>query len=119
MKKILFIEDEEDLITVIKMRLEAGGFDFVCALDGEEGLKKVYEEKPDLILLDLIMPKMDGIEVCRRLKADPETSGIPIIIITAAGDKNLEDKGKCAGAECVMTKPYESSELLARINSLI
>lgn len=119
MKKILLIEDEEDLITVIKMRLEAGGFNFVYALDGEEGLRKVHQEKPDLILLDLIMPKMDGFEVCRRLKADSETSGIPIIIITAIGDKNIEDKARSAGAECVITKPYESSELLARIKSLI
>lgn len=117
-KKVLFIEDEQGQINVIKLRLEGSGFDFVSASDGEEGLKKIVEEKPDVILLDLIMPKMDGYEVCLRAKENPATRSIPILIITASGAKDLEEKCLEAGAKGVIMKPYDSKELVNLIRSL-
>jgi CheY-like chemotaxis protein len=116
MSKILIIEDEPDLVTVVKLRLEANGFEVLTAEDGEAGLRKIYEEKPDLILLDILMPKMDGYEVCRRLKNDPITAALPIVVITASGLKDVEEKSYQSGADFVMRKPFEASELLAKID---
>jgi len=115
LKKILFIEDEEDHIILLKTRLEAEGYDFISAADGEEGYQKVIDEKPDLILLDIIMPKMNGYEVCYSLKQNDDTKDIPIIIITASGAKELEQKCIELGANEVMHKPYDSSYLSERI----
>ena len=119
MKKILFIEDEVDQIEMVRMRLEMSGFEFISAIDGQEGLKKVKEEKPDLILLDIIIPKMDGYQVCAYLKDNPQTKDIPVIMITAAGEKNIETKCRACGADDIIFKPYESKELVKKIITLI
>lgn len=118
-KKILFIEDEPDQIMLIQTRLESRGFEFISALDGEDGLKKVEKEEPDLILLDVVMPKMDGLEVCRRLKKNPTIAKIPIIMITASGDKNIEQNCLAAGADTCVMKPYNSEDLVAKIKNLL
>lgn len=118
-KKILFVEDEAELIMLMKTRLEANGYEVVSAMDGEEGLKKVYEEKPDLVLLDLIMPKMNGLEVCRRLKNDPATKDIPVLVVTAAGLKDLDEQCKSACADGYVKKPYDPQELLNKIKSAL
>ena len=115
MKKILFIEDEEGQVMMVKTRVEACGYAFVAAFDGKEGIKKVYEEKPDLILLDIVMPKMNGYEVCDHLKRDPKTADIPIIVVTASGLKDLEERCVALGVEEIIRKPYESSFLAERI----
>ena len=118
MKKILFVEDEVDLLELVQIRLEMSGFEFIFALNGEEGLKKAKEEKPDLILLDIIMPKMDGYQVCAFLKDDPQTKNIPVIMFSAAG-KEVEKKCRSCGADDFITKPYESKELIDRIKALL
>ncbi len=118
-KKILFIEDEADQIAVVRMRLETSGFDFIFAMDGQEGLKKAREEKPDLILLDIIMPKLDGYQVCAYLKDDSQTKDIPVIMISASGEKNIEQRCRSCGADDIASKPYESKELLAKIKALL
>jgi len=115
MKKVLFIEDEVDQIMMVKARMEACGYSFVSAIDGEEGLKKVHEEKPDLILLDIVMPKMNGYEVCEHLKKDPETRDIPIVVVTASGVKDLEERCVAVGVQEIIRKPYESSYLAERV----
>ena len=114
-KKILLIEDEPYQIMMIKFRLEANNFDFVAACDGEEGLKKAHEEKPDLILLDLVMPKIDGYEVCRRLRRNPETENTPIILFTASAGKSIIEKCPACGANDYIIKPFEAADLLAKI----
>lgn len=120
MKKIiLFIEDEPDHIIMIGERLKADGFKFISAMDGEEGLKKAKKEKVDLILLDIVMPKIDGVEVCRQLKQDPGTSKIPVLILTASGVKDIEDKCLNAGADDFLRKPYEPAEFIGKIKALI
>lgn len=118
-QKILFIEDEPDHIEMVRMRLEASGFEFVSAKDGEEGLKKVASEKPDLILLDIVIPKIDGFEVCRRLKARPATRNTPVLVITASGLKDLDEKCLALGADDIVRKPYNSSDLVSKIKDLL
>lgn len=118
-KKILFIEDEVDIVTLMQARLVSQGYQMLSAFDGEEGLKMVQEEKPDLILLDKIMPKMDGLEVCQRLKADPKTKDIPIIIVSASGGKDLPEKCLAAGADDVIIKPFEAEDLFSKIRALL
>jgi len=114
-KKILFIEDEPDQIMIVKMRLEASGFDVVSAIDGEEGLKKAYEDKPDLILLDILIPKIDGLSLCRLLKGDPKRKNISIIIITASGGKELLERCQVIGADDLIIKPFKEKELIDKI----
>lgn len=115
MKKILFVEDEVDLIAMLQVRIEASGYEFLSADDGETGLEVALAEKPDLILLDLIMPKMNGYELCYSLKNNDEMKNIPIIIITASGAKKLEQKCIELGVEEIMHKPFDSSYLIERI----
>ena len=115
MKKILYIEDEQDQIMMIQELLQAKGYEFVSANDGEEGLRKAQKQKPDLILLDHFLPKIKGFEVCRRLKERAETKDIPVIIISASGVKYVDDQCRDVGADDYIKKPYELDELLAKI----
>lgn len=117
--KILLIEDEPDQVFMLQTRLEASGFEVASAQDGEEGLQKIRSEKPDVILLDIVMPKKDGLEVCLAVKGDAELKSIPIIMLTAAGLKDLEKKCLDAGADCCIRKPYESSELISSIKATV
>jgi DNA-binding response OmpR family regulator len=118
-KRILFIEDEDDMVSLMRLRLEAAGYEFISAADGEEGVNKVYSEKPDLVLLDIILPKMDGYDVCRKLKADPGVRHIPVIVVSASGGKDLQKKCADAGADGVIIKPFDAKELLDRIKGAI
>lgn len=119
MNKILFIEDEPDQIMMVEMRLQQSGYEVISTMDGETGLKMARQEKPDLILLDIILPKLDGIEVCRQLRQSPETCDIPIIAITAAALKDLVQRCTQAGADDFIRKPYEPEELIARVSKLL
>ena len=118
-KKILFIDDEPDLVMLMQTRLVSYGYKMLSAFDGEEGLKIAQEENPDLILLDKIMPKMDGLEVCQRLKSDPKTKDIPIIIVSASGGKDLPERCLAAGADDLIIKPFDAEDLLAKIKALL
>ena len=118
-KKILFIEDEPDQIMMVSLRLEKSGYAVITSMDGEEGLRKAHAEHPDLILLDIIMPGLDGLEVCRRLKKHPETKHIPVISTTAAGVDDIEHQCFSAGADDCIRKPYDSSELLTKIQRFL
>lgn len=115
MKKILYVEDEPDEVLMIKTRIEDCGYAFISAADGEDGLKQVCDQRPDLVLLDLILPKMNGYELYAHLKDDPATCDIPVIIITASGAKDLEKQCLALGVQEIMHKPYDSSYLLKRI----
>lgn len=118
-KKILFIEDEPDQIMMISLRLRKSGFYVVAARNGEEGLAKAVKNKPDLILLDIIMPDVDGFEVCRRLRHHPVTKKIPIIATTAAGVDDLERECLAVGANDCLRKPYDSEDLLTKIERML
>ena len=118
-KRILLIEDEAELIRAIKIRLEAAGFETISAKDGEEGLETARKEKPDLIVLDLILPNMSGFDVCRKLKIDKEYKDIPIIMLTAKFQPNDIRFGMAMGADAYITKPYESQELFTKIREFL
>lgn|SRR3989338_2994199 len=118
-KKILLVDDERDMVYAVKMQLEADGFRVLTAPDGQEGLDKARKEKPDLIILDLMLPKIDGYKVCRMLKFDEKYKGIPVIIYTARAQEADEKLGYEVGADAYLTKPFDPKKLLAKINELL
>ena len=115
MKKILIIEDEPDLVKGLKLNLSDEGFDVDWAVNGVDGLRKAIDEAPDLIILDLMLPEMDGLEVCRRLRQ--KNINIPVIMLTAKGAEIDKVVGLEIGADDYMTKPFSIRELLARIKA--
>jgi two-component system alkaline phosphatase synthesis response regulator PhoP len=114
--RILIIEDEKDIVRLLKYNLDKQGFDVQSAHDGETGLSMARKDKPDLILLDLMLPKMDGIEVCRTLRQD---SKVPIIILTAKKEEVDRILGLELGADDYVTKPFSVRELMARIKAIL
>jgi CheY-like chemotaxis protein len=119
MPRILVVDDEEHIIMILKDSLEFSGFEVITAFDGQEALEVVARENPELVVLDIGMPKLDGWEVCRRLKADPKTKGIPVIILTAYAQTSDQRKGMQLGADRFITKPCDLAYLVEEINSLI
>ena len=117
--KIVVIEDEVDILEVINYNLSKEGFDVCSALDGEEGLALIIIEVPDLVLLDLMLPGLDGIEICRKLKTDYSTRSIPIIMVTAKGEESDIVLGLGMGTDDYMVKPFRPRELMARIRSVL
>jgi DNA-binding response OmpR family regulator len=118
--KILVVEDDRDIQKVIRMSLKFNGVkEVVTANDGEECLAAVNREKPDLVLLDVTLPKLDGYETCRRLKANAETRSIPVIFLTAKAQKSEEEIGMEAGAVGYMTKPFDPMKLLEQILGIL
>ena len=118
-KKILIIDDEAELVDLVKIRLEAAGYEVLKAFDGREGLDKAKLEKPDLILLDIMMPKMDGYKVCGLLKMDARYQKIPIVLFSAKAQKEDAQLAKEVGADLYITKPFEASVLLAKIKEFL
>jgi DNA-binding response OmpR family regulator len=110
-QRILVADDEERVVRLLQIRLEALGYEVVVAYDGEAALRRVAEGKPDLVLLDVMMPKVDGFEVLRRLKADPETEPIPVIMLTARGQFDDLAHGYGEGAHWYFHKPFDVAEL--------
>jgi len=118
-EKILVIEDEEDILALIHYNLIKEGFSVECATSGEEGYKKARDFCPGLILLDLMLPGMDGLEVCKRLRQAPETKDCPIIMLTAKGEEHDVVRGLELGADDYVPKPFSSQVLLARIRAVL
>ena len=119
MTSILYVEDNEDNIYMLSKRLKKKGFDIKIAKDGEEGLKAARGLKPDLILMDLSLPLLDGWEATRILKSEPETKLIPIIALSAHAMQEHKDKALEAGCDDYDTKPVDITRLLSKINNLI
>jgi DNA-binding response OmpR family regulator len=114
-KKILLVDDTTDILLVVSRRLESWGYVALTADSGEEGLKLADEHVPDLILLDIMMPKMKGRDVCARLKANPKTAHIPVIFLTALGLADHIKAGMDLGADDYIVKPFEPADLKKRI----
>ncbi len=114
-KKILAVDDELAIIDLLKFNIEKEGYTFISAQDGEEGLQKVIEEKPDLVLLDVMLPKMDGLSICRRIRQ--EQINIPVIMLSARGEEIDKILGLEIGADDYITKPFSTRELIARIKA--
>lgn len=114
-KRILVVEDEPLIRHGLKLRLERSGYEILEAEDGVAGLSAARAEKPDLIILDVMLPKMDGYQVARMLKFDDTFKGIPIVMLTARSQRMDRDTGLAVGADEYLTKPYRSEELLTVI----
>ncbi len=117
--KILIVDDEPDAIELIRFNLKASGYDVVAAEDGEEALLKARKFSPDLILLDIMLPEIDGLEVCKILRRDPATAKLPIIMLTAKASEIDRVLGLEFGADDYVTKPFSPRELLLRIRNLL
>ena len=117
-KKILIVEDEHDILQLVKLYLGKEGFRTVTATTGMEGLRQVKQEKPDLVVLDLMLPEMDGLEVCKRLRSAPATAMLPIIMLTAKAEESDTIIGLELGADDYVTKPFSPKTLVARIKAL-
>lgn len=118
-KKIILIEDEPDILEVIEYNLKRENFSVLTAADGLEGLDLVIKEKPDLVLLDLMLPGIDGMEICRQVRNNQAVKRVPIIMLTAKGDESDVVLGLGLGADDYMTKPFSPKELIARIKAVL
>ena len=118
-KKILIVEDEEDVIELIRYNLAKEGFNCDAAYNGQEALKKAQATLPDLVLLDLMLPEVDGLEVCKRLKSSPQTEHIPIVMVTAKSDEADIITGLELGADDYITKPFSPKVLVARVRAVL
>lgn len=118
-RTIVIVEDEEDIVELIRYNLEQAGFRVVVAGDGERGLELARREMPTAILLDLMLPGMDGLEVCRRLRRQTDTAKIPVVMVTARGEETDIVAGLELGADDYVTKPFRPRELVARVKAVI
>jgi phosphate regulon transcriptional regulator PhoB len=119
MTKILVIDDEKDIVELIAYNLEKEGFSILKAYDGEEALKAVKDQKPDLLILDLMLPKISGLDVCKKLRSNPATANTPIIMLTAKVDEIDKVVGLEMGADDYITKPFSVKELIARVRAIL
>jgi len=118
-KKILLVDDSSTARLLARMVLQDTSYDVVTASDGVEGLEKAKSEHPDLILLDVMMPKMDGIETCKRLRDEPLTAKIPIIMVTTRGEEGIAEASYAYGCNEFVTKPLDPAELLAKVRNCL
>ena len=119
MKKILVIDDEEDIVDLISYNLKKEGFSIIKAYDGEAALRLVKLQKPDLLILDLMLPRMSGIDVCKTIRSNPDSANLPIIMVTAKGDEIDKIIGLEIGADDYITKPFSIKELVARVRAVL
>lgn len=118
-KKILVVDDEQDLLDLIEYNLRKEGFEVLKAENGETGIELAKQENPNLVLLDIMMPNMDGLEVCERMRKDTNLKHIPIIFLTARSDEKTEVEGLNKGADDFITKPISTTKLISRIKAVL
>lgn len=118
-KRILLVDDEADFVEVLKVRLENSNYEVIVAYDGEEGLEKAERDQPDLIILDIMLPKISGFDVCRKLKIDENFKNIPIIMLSAKFQPNDIKFGEAMGADAYITKPFEPRVLVDKMRELL
>jgi two-component system phosphate regulon response regulator PhoB len=119
MSKILVVDDEPDAVELVEFNLKSAGFEVLSAADGEEALRKARGHVPDVVVLDLMLPEVDGLEVCKILRRDPATAGIPIIMLTAKAAEIDRVLGLELGADDYLTKPFSPRELVLRVKNLL
>src|SRR6266487_3180750 len=117
-KKILAVDDERHIVRLVEVNLQRAGYNVVTAFDGKEALEKVKTENPDLVVLDVMMPYMDGFEVLRTLKANPLTADIPVIMLTAKAQDADVFRGWQSGVDCYLTKPFNPMELISFVKRI-
>lgn len=118
-EKIVIIEDESDILEMIAYNLKREGYEVLTSQDGEDGLEQIERSAPDLVVLDLMLPTIDGIEICRRLKSDLVTRTIPVVMVTAKGEESDIVLGLGVGADDYVIKPFSPKELIARVKAVL
>lgn len=118
-KRILIVDDERDMVDLLRLRLESVGYEVDAAYDGQEGLMRARKRKPDLIILDVMMPRLDGRQVCRLLKFDDAFTSVPIIMLTALGQERDRQTGESVGADEYIVKPFDGQVLLDAVKRLL
>jgi len=118
-KKVLIADDEQNIVISLEFLLRREGFEVFVASDGVDALAKLRAEKPDLVLLDVMMPKMNGFDVCQALRADPELAETRVLMLTAKGRETEVSKGLGLGADAYMTKPFSTKELVEKVRALL
>jgi DNA-binding response OmpR family regulator len=118
-KKVLIADDEQNIVISLEFLLRREGFEVFVASDGEEALLRLRAEKPDLVLLDVMMPKMNGFDVCQAIRADPDLADMRVLMLTAKGREAEVSKGLGLGADAYMTKPFSTKELVAQVRALL
>lgn len=118
-KKILIVDDEPNIVISLEFLMRREGFEVAVARDGEEALGSIAEAQPDLVLLDVMMPKIDGFEVCARLRADPALAAMRIVMLTAKGREAEIEKGLSLGADGYVTKPFSTRDLVVQVKNLL
>lgn len=119
MKKVLIADDEEGIRTLVRMTLDGGSLELLEAVDGDEAVAMARKHRPDVVLLDVMMPGHSGFDVCRALKRDPATAEIPVVILSARAQTADQEEGRAAGADDYFTKPFSPIELLRKIDDLL
>jgi two-component system alkaline phosphatase synthesis response regulator PhoP/two-component system response regulator VicR len=119
MKKILAVDDQPQIVRLIQVNLQKAGYQVVTAFDGEEGLQKVLDERPDLVILDVIMPKRDGFDVLRTIKTNPDTRHMPVIMLTVKAQDADIFEGLKEGAELYLPKPFHPTELVSLVQRVL
>lgn len=118
-KKVLIVDDEPNIVMSLEFLMKKAGFEVAVATDGEEALAQVAKLSPDLVLLDVMMPKKSGYEVCEALRADPARAGMKVVMLTAKGRETEVAKGMALGADAYVTKPFSTKDLVAQVTSLL
>jgi DNA-binding response OmpR family regulator len=118
-KSVLIVDDESYIVTSLSFVMKNAGFEIASASDGEEALQKVAALVPDLLILDVMMPKLDGFEVCKRIRANPAWNGVRIIMLTAKGRDSEREKGLELGADDYLTKPFSTRDILQRAQEIL
>ncbi len=117
--KILIVDDEPNIVISLEFLMRREGFEVGVARDGEEALMRIRDDRPDLVLLDVMMPKINGFEVCERVRADPALAGTRILMLTAKGREAEVAKGLALGADAYVAKPFSTRDLVQRVKSLL
>jgi DNA-binding response OmpR family regulator len=118
-KKVLIVDDEPNIVISVEFLMRREGFEVLVARDGEEGLARIQADRPDLVVLDVMMPKLDGFEVCKAVRADPTLAGVRILMLTAKGRTAEISKGLSLGADDYIPKPFATRELVAKVKELL
>ncbi|RXK18221.1 response regulator transcription factor [Macrococcus sp. DPC7161] len=116
-QKVLVVDDEQSIVTLLQYNLQQSGFEVITAYDGEDGLNKIFTESPDIVVLDVMLPKLDGVEVCKAVRS--EKNQVPILMLTAKDDEFDKVLGLELGADDYMTKPFSPREVIARIKAIL
>ena len=118
-KRVLIVDDEPNIVLSLEFLMQREGYEVATAADGEAALEALAAQKPDLVILDIMLPKMNGFDVCRRIRADPRWKGVRILILTARGRETEVSKGLGLGADLYVTKPFSTKELMAQVKGLL